>query len=507
MRKMRYFLAMAVMMAAFATASAQQTLEQATDSIKHVLALAKGGDAKAQNEVGGWYYRGRHVPQDYNEALQWWSRSAQQGNVEAIGNMGLCYQTGHGIAQDSLKATQLYQKSIELGNVALLNQNIDLAQKGSVFSNMLVATCYREGKGVAKDVNKAIPFYVAAGNKGCVDAQRELGLIYLNGKKPQEALKWFRMGADQGDLSSTFWYGKMLVEGLGTAPDKKEGANYILKAANAGFPNAMFAIGSCYLDGDGVTRNPEQAVKWFKLAAGKGVGGAEWKLAQCCREGIGTPVSYEQALYWYASSLDKGYTKPFKNLITDSIPGSPFISYLNGMKSYQNRDFEAALKDFKAVEKAKIADGKVMTAAILANSSYGKQNLKKAVKLLTEAAAENPEADYLLAGLYEAGKGVDKDMAKAVSCLRQAADRDYAPAQCALADMYFEGRGVDQNYRKAVELYAKAYAQGQLNDNAAKRYASCWQEGLGGLTADPDKAREILDAPSGASVSALLKLL
>ncbi len=175
--------------------SAQQTLEEATDSIKKVLALAKKGDAAAQNEVGGWYYRGRHVKQNYEEALQWWAKSAEQGNIQAIGNMGLCYQTGHGIAPDSLKATRLYQRSIKEGNKALFAQNEELAKKGSVFSNMLIASCYQNGLGVPKDANKAIPYLTVAAEKNCVPAQRDLGMILINDKKATEAAPWFKGGA------------------------------------------------------------------------------------------------------------------------------------------------------------------------------------------------------------------------------------------------------------------------------------------------------------------------
>ena len=53
-----------------ATATAQQTREEATDSVKNILSMAKKGDAVAQNVVGGWYYRGRHVKQDYEEAIK-----------------------------------------------------------------------------------------------------------------------------------------------------------------------------------------------------------------------------------------------------------------------------------------------------------------------------------------------------------------------------------------------------------------------------------------------------
>jgi hypothetical protein len=490
-----------------AVASAQQTLEEATDSIKNILVLAKQGDAVAQNEVGGWYYRGRHVTQNYEEALQWWAKSAQQGNTQAIGNMGLCYQTGHGIATDSLRASQLYLKSIKNGNTALFKQHVDLAQKGNVFSNMLIASCYQNGIGVAKNNNDAIPFLSNAADQNCVTAQRDLALLLLNSKKPEEAAPWFKKASDNGDVSSTFYYGKMLVEGLGIEADKKEGANYLLRAAEADFPQAMYYVGNCYLNGDGLTQSAEQAIKWYKLAAGKKNVHAQWTLAQCYRIGNGTSINYDQALYWYAESLSKGYSRAFKQLMTDSIPDSPFATYAKGVKAYYDKDYDTALKYFKAVEKAKISDGKVMEAVILGNSAYAKYNLKKSAKLFKEAAKTNAQAMYLLGMLYETSTGVDQDMAMSVEYISKSAEIGYSNAECALADMYYEGRGVDQNYETAVAWYAKAYEQGQFTENAANRYASCYENGWGGLEINKEKAAEIRKAYHKSQIPELLQLI
>lgn len=489
------------------TLVAQQTLEEATDSIKNILALAKKGDAVAQNEVGGWYYRGRHVKQNYEVALQWWAKSAKQGNTEAIGNMGLCYYTGNGIAPDSLKASQLFRRSIKDGNKTLLNQNLELAKKGNIFSNMLIASCYLNGAGVPKDPAKAVPFLTAAAEKNSVLAQRDLALLLLNGKNAKDAAKWFKKGADNQDLTCIFYYGKQLIEGLGVPVDKKEGANYMLKAAEAGFPQAMFYLGNCYMNGDGLTKNADQAVKWYKLASGAGVANAQWQLAQCYRQGIGTPVNFDQALYWYAKSLNSGHSRMFKKLVTDSIPDSPFVAYLRGVKDYMNKNYEAALKEFKIVEKAKIDDGKIMTAAILANSSYPKNNIKKGVKLLKDAAETSAQAKYLLAVLFEAGKGVDKNLTEAVNYMTQAAEAGYGPAECALADMYFEGRCVEKSYENAVKWYSQAHAQGQLSENAASRYASCYENGWGGLEKDSQKAEELQKGNFKSNISSLLSLL
>ena len=70
-------------------ATARQTLEEATDSIRQIYARAQAGNPADQNEVGGWYYRGRHVPQNFQTAAQYWAKAAQSGNALAIGNLAL----------------------------------------------------------------------------------------------------------------------------------------------------------------------------------------------------------------------------------------------------------------------------------------------------------------------------------------------------------------------------------------------------------------------------------
>lgn len=183
------------------------------------------------------------------------------------------------------------------------------------------------------------------------------------------------------------------------------------------------------------------------------------------------------------------------------------MAYLKGMRAYSKKDFEAALKQFKIVEKAKIADGKVLEAVILANTSYARHNMKKAVKLLNEAAKTNAQAIYMLGALYEAGKGVSQNMPMAVEYMSKAAEMGYGDAECTLADMYFEGRGVDQNYEKAVSWYEKANAQGELTENAAKRYASCYENGWGGLEKDEEAAKSILKGDYKINISELLDVL
>ncbi|MGN1173110.1 MAG: hypothetical protein ACI4SO_04925, partial [Muribaculaceae bacterium] len=57
-----------------------QRIEEIKDSLNAIMELAKGGDASAMNEVGTWYYTGKHVKQDYDQAYSWWKKSALKKN-------------------------------------------------------------------------------------------------------------------------------------------------------------------------------------------------------------------------------------------------------------------------------------------------------------------------------------------------------------------------------------------------------------------------------------------
>ena len=69
-------------------------------------------------------------------------------------------------------------------------------------------------------------------------------------------------------------------------------------------------------------------------------------------------------------------------------------------------------------------------------------------------------AQYELAEMYYAGKGVPQNFVEAVAWYRQAANQGNAKAQYGLAFMYHEGRGVPQDYVAALEWCRKAAEQG-----------------------------------------------
>ncbi len=470
-----------------------QRTQEIRDSLNVIMTKAKDGDASAMNEVGTWYYTGKHVAQDYSQAYEWWKKASLKSNMYAIANLGMCYQLGRGVERDSVDAVRLYEKSIKDGNHSLLNQRAEKASK-SAFDAMLVGECYQNGIGVNKDFTKAAGYYVKAAANGSVDGMRQAGICFLNAKENAKALQYFEQGASKGDLPSEYWAGKMLFGEMNVPANKPQAVVYLLKAAEGGMPMAQAEMGILYAEGSGVTKNLAQSAEWFRKSALQGNSKGMWYYGNALKEGEGVKQDYDQALFWMSEAAPQGYQRVFKRMIAqlDSVGNDPFVNYVRGMRLYLvDGKLKEANDQFKTVEKAKIDEGKIMQSVILSSKRNDKPDAKKGAKELEKVALSNPEAAFYLATLYEAGNGVAQDMSKAIELFRISADMGYGKAQSYLADIYYEGRGTDKNLEEAVALYQEARINRQLSQNGSIRLAECYEKGIGGLQKDKKKADQL----------------
>jgi TPR repeat protein len=54
------------------------------------------------------YHGGHGVPQDYQEALKWYRKAAEQGNTHAQNSLGRMYANGKGVPQDFVRDHMWY---------------------------------------------------------------------------------------------------------------------------------------------------------------------------------------------------------------------------------------------------------------------------------------------------------------------------------------------------------------------------------------------------------------
>jgi len=87
-----------------AAAGAPLPVAAVTGGFGGLRKLAEQGDATAQFSVGAAYATGDDVPQDYAEAVRWFSMAAEQGHVVSQATLGAYYWAGRGVPQDQVKA-------------------------------------------------------------------------------------------------------------------------------------------------------------------------------------------------------------------------------------------------------------------------------------------------------------------------------------------------------------------------------------------------------------------
>ena len=200
------------------------------DKTKTGRALRKAaaqGDANAQYRLGllyagaGWTGPNRYgVLQDFEEAVFWWKKAADQGNDQAQFSLGRAYTEGEGVPQDHVEAARWYRKA---------------ADQGGVEAQGLLGLAYATGMGVPQDY--------------------------------AEAARWYRKAADQGNTTAQFLLGSACAKGEGVPQDYPEAVRWWKKAADHGDVEAQLNLGVSYAKGEGVPQDYAEAYFWANLAS------------------------------------------------------------------------------------------------------------------------------------------------------------------------------------------------------------------------------------------------
>jgi localization factor PodJL len=154
-------------------------------------AAAAKGDPAAEYEIAQRYAEGRGVPQNLNEAADWYDKAAKQGLVPAQFRLGGFYEKGFGVKKDLDAARRLYVAAAEAGNAKAMHN---------------LAVLYAEGIDGKPDYQNANKWFRKAADYGLTDSQYNLGILYGRGigMEPNlaEAYKWFALAARDGDKES-----------------------------------------------------------------------------------------------------------------------------------------------------------------------------------------------------------------------------------------------------------------------------------------------------------------
>jgi len=143
-----------------------------------------------------------------------------------------------------------------------------LAFSGNVFAGPFedADTAYQRG-----DYSAAMESLIPLAEQGDLRAQVNLGTINYSLAQPdyEEAAKWFRLAAAQGDVQAERYLGYMYSHGQGVARDDKEAVKWYGRAAEQGDADAQADLAGMYSAARGTSQNYVQAHKWFSVAASR----------------------------------------------------------------------------------------------------------------------------------------------------------------------------------------------------------------------------------------------
>ena len=90
-------------------------------------------------------------------------------------------------------------------------------------------------------------------------------------KNHSEAIKYFKLAADQGYAPAQDQLGFAYENGYGVKQSDVEAIKYYKLSADQGYSGAQYNLGYMYENGYGVKQSDTEAIKYYKLAADQGV--------------------------------------------------------------------------------------------------------------------------------------------------------------------------------------------------------------------------------------------
>ena len=253
--------------------------------------------------------------------------------------------------------------------------------------------------------------------------------------------------------------GKDYLHGFGGVDEDYEQAmNYFIKALNAGSIKAMDEIGFMYQYGYGVVKNKSEAVKWYRRGAELSDAASMNSLADCLLKGIGTDKDTVEAIQWYRKAAELGNFDRVKELATCLIKyrDAEAEAYKWLKKSCEGYSISWLLRnDWSADKDLKVMDALADIYDYSMPSTL--ENKLKAFKWREEMAKRDARYAYDLAMMYWEGKGVERDLNKALKLFERSAEAGNSQSMSELAEIYLKGELVPKDEAKALEWFRKAF--------------------------------------------------
>ena len=177
------------------------------------------------------------------------------------------------------------------------------AEAGDGEAQQMLGLAYHHGYTVDQIYAEAVKWYRLAADQGFAHAQDGLGKLYYLGQGVEqdfgEALRWIRLAVEQGLPEGQYGYGVMLLEGKGVRQNVQEAFAWLSRAAERGHVEAFAYVGGMYLYGIGTSQDARVAERWLLRGARHGIAMAYTNLGMMYADGLGVSPDSVEALMWF----------------------------------------------------------------------------------------------------------------------------------------------------------------------------------------------------------------
>lgn len=333
--------------------------------------------------IGKMHCYGLGTEQNYEQAFEWFLKSAQEGNKFAQYSLANLYYYGNGVERDPSQAFLWFRKS---------------ASQGQPYASYAVAQMYGKGEYVTKNEDTAQRYYkqalsgflkIESDDMADYNLFYKIGAMYKNGlgteKDIIKAIDYFKRSAEMNNKNGLYEYGKALLLGEHIPQDKDKAVKLLEKAIKLENINAKRFLALEYISGEHLEQEIEKGLAMLTECADSGDTFACYKLGN---------------LYLKGEIIDQDLDKAEKYLL--SAEDNEFTQYALG-KIYLQKE---------------------------------KYDIKKTVLYFEKSADKNNWSSYQLGRLYLFGsEGLEKNKEEAVEYLNLSAEQGNEYAQNVLDNM------------------------------------------------------------------------
>ena len=302
--------------------------------------------------------------------------------------------------------------------------------------------CYEHGLGAVQNFVEAVFWFERAAERGSVPAMEKLGDIYLSGRIiPISGRPVSASTADQAMLGSN----DLRPKGMSVPRDLAKALDRNTKAAEAGAPEAQARLGFQYIAGLGIPEDHAMAHKWFLASAEQECASGQFGMGILSVGGLLGDAETAKASAWFQKAAAQGNANAKHSLallLTDE--GSDPVDWARGARLFSElaaiNQTEAMFHLGRLYQKGRGVVQNTRTAETWFRRAGTRGHVPSLLALARVLIEETSPPDYESAG----------------AILGQAAELGDPHAQYALAQLYAAGRGVPLDPEMAGALFRKA---------------------------------------------------